>query len=150
MQLLRLLNSRGVIFICGTICSHLPWKGKLKSGTYACTCENCGHFFKFRAVEDLKASITLQINGQLYDGKAFVFSFSIYIRVLSGQNMITCLFVWVGGGGERERGEREIGSEGIARARAHTHKEREKKRGGGMTTRKSARNPGFKLCKLSY
>ncbi|BFZ04912.1 hypothetical protein BsWGS_07950 [Bradybaena similaris] len=47
--------------------SHLPLKGELKKGVYACTCQNCGHFFKFRAVGDLKASISLTINGTVYN-----------------------------------------------------------------------------------
>ncbi|BFZ04909.1 hypothetical protein BsWGS_07948 [Bradybaena similaris] len=51
--------------MCST--SHLPLQGNLRGGTYACTCENCGHFFKFKAVGELKASITLTINGQSYD-----------------------------------------------------------------------------------
>ncbi|XP_005106600.1 xanthine dehydrogenase 1 isoform X2 [Aplysia californica] len=50
------------------LCSakHLPQKGSLSSGIYAFNCENCGHFFKFKAVADVKSTITFSINGKEY------------------------------------------------------------------------------------
>ncbi|XP_046559709.1 xanthine dehydrogenase-like isoform X1 [Haliotis rubra] len=47
--------------VCRT--SHVPTNGALKNGVYASTCENCGHFFKFKATGPLKSSVTLTING---------------------------------------------------------------------------------------
>ncbi|KAK3101621.1 hypothetical protein FSP39_004931 [Pinctada imbricata] len=46
--------------------SHLPQKDGLRDGVYAANCENCGHFFKFRAKTGLASSITLSVNGQKY------------------------------------------------------------------------------------
>ncbi|XP_048242204.1 xanthine dehydrogenase-like isoform X1 [Haliotis rufescens] len=47
--------------VCRT--SHVPTNGALKDGVYASTCENCGHFFKFKATGPLKSSVTFTING---------------------------------------------------------------------------------------
>ncbi|XP_067656038.1 uncharacterized protein [Haliotis asinina] len=46
--------------------SHAPTNGALKDGVYACTCENCGHFFKFKARGFLKSSVDFTINGTSY------------------------------------------------------------------------------------
>ncbi|XP_046559775.1 indole-3-acetaldehyde oxidase-like [Haliotis rubra] len=43
--------------------SHTPTKGELKDGVYASTCQNCGHFFKFKVTGILKSSVTFTING---------------------------------------------------------------------------------------
>ncbi|XP_012938611.1 xanthine dehydrogenase/oxidase [Aplysia californica] len=62
------------------ICSarHLPSRGSLQNGIYSCTCENCGHFFKFRAVGDVKNDITITINGTAYKvGNEFNPAFSL-------------------------------------------------------------------------
>ncbi|GFS24784.1 indole-3-acetaldehyde oxidase, partial [Elysia marginata] len=48
------------------LASHVPLKGSLKNGVYACTCESCGHFFKFKAVQDVRTSATFKINGKQY------------------------------------------------------------------------------------
>lgn len=48
--------------------SHLPTNKSLANGVYACTCENCGHFFKFRAIQDFKSTATFTINGTQYTG----------------------------------------------------------------------------------
>ncbi|CAL1541535.1 unnamed protein product [Lymnaea stagnalis] len=50
--------------VCKT--NHLPTKGNLTNGVYACTCENCGHFFKFKAIQDIKSTVTFKINGVSY------------------------------------------------------------------------------------
>ncbi|XP_046360648.2 indole-3-acetaldehyde oxidase-like isoform X2 [Haliotis rufescens] len=50
--------------VCRT--SHAPTNGALKDGVYASTCENCGHFFKFKATGPLKSSVTFTINGTSY------------------------------------------------------------------------------------
>ncbi|XP_046360646.2 indole-3-acetaldehyde oxidase-like [Haliotis rufescens] len=50
--------------VCRT--SHVPTNGALKDGVYASTCENCGHFFKFKATGPLKSSVTFTINGISY------------------------------------------------------------------------------------
>ncbi|XP_067656035.1 uncharacterized protein [Haliotis asinina] len=47
--------------VCRT--SHVPTNGALKDGVYASTCENCGHFFKFKATGPLKSSVNFTING---------------------------------------------------------------------------------------
>ncbi|CAG5133766.1 unnamed protein product, partial [Candidula unifasciata] len=46
--------------------SHIPRKDSLTNGVYACTCENCGHFFKFRTIQDFKSSISFSVNGKQY------------------------------------------------------------------------------------
>ncbi|XP_067656036.1 uncharacterized protein [Haliotis asinina] len=46
--------------------SHTPTKKGLKDGVYACTCENCGHFFKFKVTGVLKSTVTFTINGTSY------------------------------------------------------------------------------------
>ncbi|XP_055899821.1 uncharacterized protein LOC106054458 [Biomphalaria glabrata] len=47
--------------------SHLPINQDLKEGNnYLCTCQNCGHHFKFRAVGNMKSSITFSVNGKSY------------------------------------------------------------------------------------
>ncbi|GFO29431.1 indole-3-acetaldehyde oxidase-like [Plakobranchus ocellatus] len=46
--------------------SHLPLKGSLANGVYACTCENCGHFFKFKALQDIRTTATFKVNGKDY------------------------------------------------------------------------------------
>ncbi|CAG5117383.1 unnamed protein product [Candidula unifasciata] len=46
--------------------SHLPRKDNLANGVYACTCVNCGHFFKFRTVQNFKSSVSFTINGTQY------------------------------------------------------------------------------------
>ncbi|KAH9518829.1 hypothetical protein Btru_006359 [Bulinus truncatus] len=50
------------------VCSanHIPLKESLLDGIYGCTCENCGHFFKFKAIQDIKSSVTFKINGSSY------------------------------------------------------------------------------------
>ncbi|XP_048242207.1 xanthine dehydrogenase-like [Haliotis rufescens] len=50
--------------VCRT--SHVPTNGALKDGVYASTCENCGHFFKFKATGPLKSSVTFTINRNSY------------------------------------------------------------------------------------
>ncbi|CAL1535967.1 unnamed protein product, partial [Lymnaea stagnalis] len=50
--------------VCST--SHLPINKLLEEGKYACTCQNCGNFFKFRAMDEIKSSITFTINGKSY------------------------------------------------------------------------------------
>ncbi|XP_071104762.1 uncharacterized protein [Haliotis cracherodii] len=50
--------------VCRT--SHVPTNGALKDGVYASTCENCGHFFKFKATGPLKSSVNFTINGTSY------------------------------------------------------------------------------------
>ncbi|XP_059138916.1 uncharacterized protein LOC131927201 [Physella acuta] len=50
--------------VCST--NHLPTKGELSNGIYACTCENCGHFFKFKAVQNFKSTVSFTINGVAY------------------------------------------------------------------------------------
>ncbi|WAR01988.1 XDH-like protein [Mya arenaria] len=49
--------------VCGT--SHVP-VSSCANGVQAATCVSCGHFFKFRAVEPLKSTITLTVNGKQY------------------------------------------------------------------------------------
>ncbi|KAH9518796.1 hypothetical protein Btru_006298 [Bulinus truncatus] len=46
--------------------SHLPINQTLSEGNYVCSCQNCGHQFKFRATGDMKSSISLTINGKSY------------------------------------------------------------------------------------
>ncbi|KAK7099380.1 uncharacterized protein [Littorina saxatilis] len=46
--------------------SHTPVSGHLKNGVYASTCQNCGFFFKFRAVEDTADTLTFTVNGTQY------------------------------------------------------------------------------------
>ncbi|XP_055901172.1 uncharacterized protein LOC106056807 [Biomphalaria glabrata] len=46
--------------------SHLPLKKSLTNGVYGCTCENCGHFFKFKAIHDFKSTVTFKINNISY------------------------------------------------------------------------------------
>ncbi|KAJ8299303.1 hypothetical protein KUTeg_023363 [Tegillarca granosa] len=59
-------------FLAGVIecpvcrCSHIPNKNQLTNGVYAANCENCGHFFKFRATSGLASEITLTVNGKKY------------------------------------------------------------------------------------
>ncbi|XP_071116536.1 uncharacterized protein [Haliotis cracherodii] len=50
--------------VCRT--SHIPTKGILQDGVYASTCENCGHFFKFKATGPLKSSVTFTVNATSY------------------------------------------------------------------------------------
>ncbi|BFZ15561.1 hypothetical protein BsWGS_18600 [Bradybaena similaris] len=50
--------------ICGA--RHVPRKDSLTNGVYACTCENCGHFFKFRTIQDFKCNASFSINGTQY------------------------------------------------------------------------------------
>ncbi|XP_067654508.1 uncharacterized protein [Haliotis asinina] len=50
--------------VCRT--SHAPTNGALKDGVYASTCENCGHFFKFKATGHLKSSVTFTINNKSF------------------------------------------------------------------------------------
>uniref|UniRef100_A0A2C9JDL4 FAD-binding PCMH-type domain-containing protein n=1 Tax=Biomphalaria glabrata TaxID=6526 RepID=A0A2C9JDL4_BIOGL len=46
---------------------HLPINQDLKEdNNYLCTCQNCGHHFKFRAVGNMKSSITFSVNGKSY------------------------------------------------------------------------------------
>ncbi|XP_067656034.1 uncharacterized protein [Haliotis asinina] len=47
--------------VCRT--SHLPTRGILQDGVYASTCENCGHFFKFKATGPLKSTVSFTVNG---------------------------------------------------------------------------------------
>ncbi|XP_070198779.1 xanthine dehydrogenase/oxidase-like [Littorina saxatilis] len=46
--------------------SHTPLAGQLKNGVYAGSCQNCGYFFKFRAVEDTADTVTFSVNGAQY------------------------------------------------------------------------------------
>ncbi|XP_041366429.1 xanthine dehydrogenase-like [Gigantopelta aegis] len=46
--------------------SLLPQSGSLKNGIYATTCENCGHFIKFRCTGPVKSDVKFTINGQSY------------------------------------------------------------------------------------
>ncbi|XP_059138915.1 uncharacterized protein LOC131927200 [Physella acuta] len=61
-------SSHKLSMVSCPVCSanHLPIKGSLKNGVYACTCENCGHFFKFKAVQNFKSTVTFTINGVSY------------------------------------------------------------------------------------
>ncbi|KAK7469495.1 hypothetical protein BaRGS_00036474 [Batillaria attramentaria] len=47
--------------VCAT--SHLPVSDKLTNGVYAANCQNCGFFFKFRAVEPTASTVTFTVNG---------------------------------------------------------------------------------------
>ncbi|GFO29441.1 indole-3-acetaldehyde oxidase [Plakobranchus ocellatus] len=44
--------------------SHLPLKDSLANGVYACTCQNCGHFFKFKALENVRTKASFKVNGK--------------------------------------------------------------------------------------
>ncbi|XP_021379046.1 xanthine dehydrogenase-like [Mizuhopecten yessoensis] len=46
--------------------SHLPQQKDVKSGVFAATCQNCGHFFKFKVDSGLATEVTLTVNGQKY------------------------------------------------------------------------------------
>ncbi|KAK3730646.1 hypothetical protein RRG08_060314 [Elysia crispata] len=46
--------------------SHVPLQGSLTNGVYACTCESCGHFFKFKAVQNVRTSAAFSVNGKKY------------------------------------------------------------------------------------
>ncbi|XP_067656037.1 uncharacterized protein [Haliotis asinina] len=62
--------------VCRT--RHAPTNGALKDGVYASTCENCGHFFKFKATGSLKSSVTFTINGTPYTvGNAYAAALSL-------------------------------------------------------------------------
>ncbi|XP_069131711.1 uncharacterized protein [Argopecten irradians] len=46
--------------------SHLPQQKDVKNGVFAATCQNCGHFFKFKVDSGLATTVTLTVNGQKY------------------------------------------------------------------------------------
>lgn len=55
--------------VCCPVChtSHVPADGShLKHGIYAADCENCGHFFKFRAKASTNDAVTFSVNGKQY------------------------------------------------------------------------------------
>ncbi|KAK6190255.1 hypothetical protein SNE40_002166 [Patella caerulea] len=45
---------------------HSPVKGELTDGVYAADCQNCGHFFKFRAQGPVRSTFSMTVNGQSY------------------------------------------------------------------------------------
>ncbi|XP_055957738.1 xanthine dehydrogenase/oxidase-like [Patella vulgata] len=62
------INSARPDFVQCPVChaSHSPVKGELKDGVYAADCQNCGHFFKFRAAGPFRSTFSVTINGQSY------------------------------------------------------------------------------------
>ncbi|XP_045174786.2 xanthine dehydrogenase-like [Mercenaria mercenaria] len=53
-------------FISCPVCktSHVTPLNTRNDGVFASTCENCGHFFKFRSIAPYKSSITFSVNGK--------------------------------------------------------------------------------------
>ena len=47
---------------------HVPRQDQKQAGVFAANCENCGHFFKYRAVAPFKTSVTFTVNGVSYTG----------------------------------------------------------------------------------
>ncbi|KAL4225427.1 hypothetical protein ACF0H5_016117 [Mactra antiquata] len=53
-------------FIACPVCktTHVSPAVPKKDGTFASTCVNCGHFFKFKSVAPYKSSVSFTVNGQ--------------------------------------------------------------------------------------
>ena len=54
---------------------HVPRQDQKQAGVFAANCENCGHFFKYRAVAPFKTSVTFTVNGVAYTGIAGRFGY---------------------------------------------------------------------------
>ena len=51
----------------------MPRQGQRSTGIYAADCENCGHFFKYRAVPPYKTNVSFTVNGVAYTGMSDLF-----------------------------------------------------------------------------
>ena len=65
------LGSRcDVLCLITIVTSHVSFKESEKdAAVMATTCENCGHFFKFRAQAPFKATVSFTVNGKSVTGK---------------------------------------------------------------------------------